>query len=527
MFDRLLALVNDLLRRVKALERREKPPPGFLRSSTLMVDPAFTTVAALKRFSTISAAMSAATAGCTIRVAPGVYVENVTFTQPGIKLIGGGQPYFASSVLLDGTVIEGVIDCDDNVGITIRDLGVDIRDTAEIDGIKSGGLDDGVFDLTVINCTLVGIAGGGAGAGHGILCQTGGRNKIRGCSIYHFYHGIALRCSFSIVSDCYIYGSQSNSVIIKSETGSGNAIHNTVTNCVLEGLAADDFQRAGPIRIQAANSGFVTKHNTVSNITVYNSGEAAVIIHAVSTAILGNVGWNNITNVSCYGGGDDPARAEFDMDTTTDNNFVNCFSLSRANGYGWRQTTDCARIRALGCIIDTSGAGQVASGSFLMWQDFGGGGGVTVAAVEGMYLLDKSAATRLIDRVQYLAGNGLCTTTAETFLRLTHSSGTGTGAVGVWIRLLLQNGDLARTYTYQIPIIRPGAVTLVATVGLIDGAAVSTAGTGGTITVTVNTATNNVANIQITASAGTIGYYYEAAIVAQNASIWIAENLAA
>lgn len=526
MFDRLQALVADLLRRVKALERREKPPPGYLRSSILMVDPAFNEVAALKRFQTISAAMTAATAGCEIRVAPGVYVENVTFTQPGIKLIGGGQPYFASSVLQDGTIIEGVIDCDDNVGLTIRDLGVDIRDTAEIDGIKSGSLDDGIFDLTVINCTLVGIAGGGAGAGHGILCQTGGRNKIRGCSIYHFYHGIALRCSFSIVSDCYIYGSQSNSVIIKSESGSGNAIHNTVTNCVLEGLAADDFQRAGPIRIQAANSGLVTKHNTVSNITVYNSGEAAIMIHAVSSAVLGNVGWNNITNVSCYGGGDDPARAEFDMDTTTDNNFVNCFSLSRAAGYGWRQTSDCARIRAIGCIIDTTGAGKRASGSFLMWQDFGAGGGVEAAVIEGLFQTDGSAnSVRLIDRFQQTAGAGLCTTTAETFLRITHTSGTGVASIHLKVIVGLQSGNGSRTYTFDVSIVRPSSATLTCT---ISTPVVTTSGTiTATLAFTADTATSNVVNLQVAASTGTVGYAYGADALAFNASIWTAENLAA
>src|SRR4030095_14032428 len=64
----------------------------YLESAVLLVDAAFTTNAATKRFATMSAAMAACVGGETVQVAPGIYNENVTFASNGVKLIGSGAP---------------------------------------------------------------------------------------------------------------------------------------------------------------------------------------------------------------------------------------------------------------------------------------------------------------------------------------------------------------------------------------------------------------------------------------------------
>jgi hypothetical protein len=107
-------------------------------TKTLYVDAGFHGKTAANRFTTISAAMTAATAGSIIHVAPGTYTENVTFSQINIKLIGAGRPSWDGTDLAGGTIIIGLINCASKRGAAVRDLGVDIRTTAQVDAIESG-----------------------------------------------------------------------------------------------------------------------------------------------------------------------------------------------------------------------------------------------------------------------------------------------------------------------------------------------------------------------------------------------------
>src|SRR5262245_4819933 len=84
-----------------ALEERAVP-------STLTVDRAFSNNAALQQYSTINAAVAAASSGDTIMVDPGLYTEVVTVNKP-LTLIGSGSA--ATSRTGDATqetVVQGV-----------------------------------------------------------------------------------------------------------------------------------------------------------------------------------------------------------------------------------------------------------------------------------------------------------------------------------------------------------------------------------------------------------------------------------
>lgn len=493
----------------------------YLKTRLFLVDAAFEGLTAAGRFLTIQAALNAATPGTTILVAPGSYTENLTFGDAGVTLMGAGQPHFDGTDLVGGTILLGTIDCNGKVGARIEDLGLDIRAATGDDAITSGTASATAIYQEFRNLILIGKGSGTVGdRGHGILCQSGGGNVVRNCKFYSWYHGVALRCSNSIVADCYFKSCLSNSVIIKSDTGSENAWNNTVANCIIDGTASGTSY-GGPVRIQSVHASYSTRYNTVANITAKNCGEAVVLIQQTA-GTCANV---MVSNVISYNGGDSAGRADFDVDTATDVHFTNCMSATRNNGYGFRNASG-SRIRALNCSSDATGAGR-STGTFDL-LDLGSGLGVDFARFQNLTFDDPSTAAVTIRRAHIIQGGGLASDgVAEDIFTLTWNSSPNSTSVAIDLLISTRNGTIAKIYHYQIIVQRPNSTTLVTAQEAIGTVGFATTGSGNSLAVTVDVATSNTAKVRVAGSGGTMAYAYQAQIVCSDVGAWTVINNAA
>lgn len=498
-----------------------------IASGLLKVDAAFNGLSAAKRFTTIAAAMTAATEGCTIEVAPGTYTENVTFSQDNITLKGLGMPHFDGTDLIGGVIIEGQINCNGKIGATVKQLGVDIRANALDDAII-GGSSAGTSPLHQRFENLIVIGKGSVTAGdrgHGILCQSGSYNHITNCVLYYWYHGVALRCSYSTVTGCNFYNCFSDAVIIKSDTGSGDASYCVIANCKSVGTTASAFDRAGPFKVEAVHASFVSRYITISNCVCLNTAEAAVLIQETA----GTVANVMVSNVIANGGGDDPSRADFDVLSASDVHFTNCMSASRAAGYGFRVRGTAVRVRAMNCSSDATGAGRSTVADTGTWDylDLGSGLGVDFARFQHM-TFDDPTGTYTIRRAHEMQGGGLATDgVAEDIFTLAWTGTPNTTSVAIELLVTLQSGTLAKIYHYHINVLRPNSSTLVTSQEAIGTAGFTTAGSGDSLVVSVDVATANTAKVRVAGSGGTVAYGYKAIIACMSVGAWTVINNAA
>jgi hypothetical protein len=484
-------------------------------TKTLYVDASFHGKTAANRFLTISTAMSAASAGSIIYVAPGTYTEDVTFSQINIKLIGAGRPSWDGSALAGGTIIIGMIDCAAKRGAAVRDLGIDIRTTAQVDAIESGT----TASTTNLGQSFHNIVAIGKGAavsldrGHGILNESGSGAMISHCKFYLWYHGIALRCSDATVSDCYFFSCLSDAVVIKSDTGSGNAWRNTITNCIIDGTTG--FSAGGPMRVQSNNASFTTRYNTISNVVANNVSEASVIIQQVA-GTCSNV---LVSNVVSYNAGDVGTRADFDIDTATDILLTNCMSANRAAGFGFRSTG--SRVRAINCSSDGTGAGRVST-TATGWDylDLGSGLGIDINRVQNVLFDRLSDAFTLRDAANFVNVKTVPNGSAVDAITCLWIGNGNTTSLVIEIMVNYESGTIARLYHYHIVIVRPNSTTLVATSEALGTAPLNTTGTGNSMSLTVDVATANTAIVKFTGSGGSAAATYSARVLSLTTSSW-------
>lgn len=496
----------------------------YLRGLIFLVDASFNGLSAANRFTTIAAAMAAATAGTTILIANGTYTEDVTFSQANISLIGSGQPYFDGTNLIGGTIIKGRINCAGKRGAKVKNLGVDVRSTAQVDAVTADAATVGTAAIyqEFESLILIGKGPVGANQGHGILCSTGGGNTIRNCKFYYWFHGVALRCSNSIVSDCYFFNCLSDSVIVKGDTGSGDAWNNTISNLVIDGDGSNAFTRAGPVRIQNVHASTTTRWITVSNVTVKNSGEGAILIQQIAGFCASMM----ISNVVSYNNGDAAIRADFDVDGATDVHFSNCMSASRAAGWGFRTQNGADRIRAMNCSSDFTGAGRVTG--VYDYLDLGSGAGVDFARIQNLTFDDPVTAAMTVRRSGLMRGAGTAASGVNSdACTITWMGSPNYTAMAFEIIFAIQSGDLGKIYHYHGVIARAGATTLKGTIEAIGTAGLAPAGSGFSLVVVLDFGVANVGRIRVSGSGGAVPYTYEARILSVNVGAWQLTNTAA
>lgn len=323
---------------------------AYLLSNVLLVDPGFTTAsAAAKRYTTISAAMSAASAGTMILVAPGVYSENITFSQNDIKLVGSGAAGYNSSgsSFGVGTIINGRVNLNSKVRCAVRDLTVNV----------SGSLLDGIISDFTTSSTpmyaelrnLVIVGSGPTAAVHGILLQTGGQNTIDNVRVYKIGHGIAIRSAYNNVSNIYAENCALSAIIVKSDTGSGNAESVNIFNVVVntgEGLI-----------VQSAHASYATRHINIANVSGFTTNTALISIQQTA----GTVELVSVTN--CQSSNNQGAsNGAFEVPGGGNEiTFAQCL-VNYPSGYGFKNGSG-TKVKLLGCSVQNSPGAKI-NGNF-------------------------------------------------------------------------------------------------------------------------------------------------------------------
>jgi hypothetical protein len=495
-------------------------------SAVRYVDPAFANEAAANRHTTITQALTAASAGDTILIAPGIYTEDLTIGADFVKLIGSGMPAYDSATgrLIGGTIVRGNIDCAARPGIVISDLGVDLYGVNTVDAITAGTTAPIDLYQTFRNLALLG--NGYNASSHAILASGGAFCTYDNIRMWYWYHGLAIRGSSNNMTNVYGYACSANTIIIKSASLSGDANYNNVANVVIDGDAADVYARGGPIRLESTDGSFNTRHNTVCNVSARNGGESTVLL---SVNGGGSVAYNAITNCSAVGGGDDPIRANYDCSGATDIAFINCYTSGRFYGYGFRARDNAARIVAIGCSSDTSGAGRFseATGGRFDWLDTAPGGGVQVATFTHLSLT-QHVAPFLVTLASEVAGLGTAVTTGAQVIATCTFSGSAGMYTSLAIELLLvsTSGGRSTTYRRTIACSRPGTSSLNAAIATSGTDLASGAGTQGTLAVTVDVATANTLKILVQGVDYNSTFAYTAHVLTDSQTVWSLVNLA-
>lgn len=326
-----------------------------LISNYLLVDPAFLGLTNAKRYTTIGAALTASTTGDTIVIAPGVYTENLTMSVAGVTLEGSGQPRFDSGTgrLVDGTVIRGTIGMSTTVGLTVRNLGVDVVGMSDPTDCISSSNNSGSVFRNFENLTLLG--NGTAGLGHGLYCG-GNHMDIRNVRVYDCYHGIAIHGSYINISNAYLYRCGGTGLIIKSK-GGVNCHHVNVNNVLLQGETTSSATRSGAIYLQSADTTDSVRYCNISNVTAKNCVNGVVNLTRLDAE--GAVSDINFVNIASDGNLDAAGVGDYWIKTGNNLAFTNCRSTNRSAGYGFRMDTgdNVGDVYLSNCLADTTGSG--------------------------------------------------------------------------------------------------------------------------------------------------------------------------
>ena len=351
---------------------------AYLSNDLYLVDASFQIASAAdKRYTTISAAIAVAPAGSTIMLAPGNYIENVTILQDDTKIIGSGAALWNSgtSTFGVGTIVTGKIDLNSKKRAMIADLTVNVSG-ALLDGITSGNVMGGSpLYHEIRNVTIV---GSGVGAlAHGFVCQAGSHITIRNVKVFQIGHAIALRCSYVNLSDVYVELAALSSVIVKSDTGSGDASHVNIGNVIIKD--------ASGVVVQSAHASYATRHVNISNVTGSATSPSLVSVEQVA-GVCQHI---NVVNCSSASNGH-ASIAAYHVYSGSDISFVNC----RANlaAYVSFRNVAGSRVSLIACGSSNAGT-TVALGAFVVGNVNGNNLNGVAMATSGNFSVPNNAFT--------------------------------------------------------------------------------------------------------------------------------------
>lgn len=337
-----------------------------LRTDVLMVDANFSAYPlAPNRYTTISAAMTAATPGQTVLVAPGIYTETVIFADHRVKLVGSGQPQYdaATGRLVGGTIIRGEVRMSNFVGLVIRDLGVDQVGVNSIDCI-SGTTEDLAVHRRFENLTLLG--NGYDALAHG-LYGNGTYGYANNIYIIDCYHGMAVHGSYWNISNMHFYRCGGTSLILKSK-GVGDLHHCNISNIILQGdpTGANYKLHAGPLMLQADDVDDSLRFINIANVAARYCVNGVIQTQVINTGVvvsdisIVNVESRNNLNLSGFG--------DFWFRQGTNISLWGCQSYDRTGGYGFNldPAGSATKIRIYGARADTTGSGTHTTGFDIM-----------------------------------------------------------------------------------------------------------------------------------------------------------------
>lgn len=473
----------------------------YLKTSVRLVDASFANSAVPNRYTTISAAMSAASAGDTIMVGPGIYTETVTFSANGVAILGSGQPRYDSATgrLLGGTIIRGRIVMGAYVGTTILDLGVDTYDgTTGVDCI--GATNPSTYaDRTYRNLTLLGK--GTADLAHGFYSIGDGTN-IDNCRIYHCHHGIAVHGSYQNISNCWMYSCGGTSLVLKAKS-TNNVRHINVSNIVMVGTDGGSSNLlAGPLAIQAEDS-LESRYINIMNVSAINCVNGAVHVVLTGTGTIADVTINNVqseSNEDLAGVGD------FRITTGTNIVLIGCGSNNRDAGYGFVQSGTAVDVRVYNSTADTSGSGAY-SGTFDVLElngDFWRPDGVILSPYSG-HTGGRVNGANSAGSISVTGANTPIAILADSRNSISNDIG---GILFVWARSATSTAGNSASYVLHVHTQYNGSpeVTSLSTLGLDTGSGASAP----SFTFSIDFATHNLRATPIGSTSGSFYFSFAA-----------------
>jgi hypothetical protein len=273
----------------------------------------------------------------------GIYRVKLVLAYDNLQIIGQKQP---DDNLQDGSIIVGLIDCNNKKNISISNLGIDAR--GRLDAADDAALTSGVAIDTVPlhhRFNHITLRGDGYNAfKHGILCQAGPDIEIKNIIVTLFYHGIAVRSSHVLVDSIQANYCGFTSVVVKSAAGLNRYTnHVTVDHVNIQGSKSVVLERGGAVMVYSEEPSSLTSNISIRNVYSVFGGTACVLIEQNKGSV------DNVTISNCYAErlADQYDRATYDVNGGSNVFFNNCTSID-SKGFGFRTRNNAVNVQVAG-----------------------------------------------------------------------------------------------------------------------------------------------------------------------------------
>jgi Pectate lyase superfamily protein len=282
----------------------------------------------------------------------GKYPVHLILKFDSLEIIGEEQPIDNWD---QGTIILGLINCNNKKNIHLENLGIDTRNRLgnnEQAGLNSGDIADSLpLNQSFTNISIIG--DGTRANKHGILCEAGSNISLKNIRVSEFFHGVAIRSSNVHAYNIIATHCGFTSVVVKSAIGKNNTVRNVfISNVLIYGDPSDPYLRGGMVLIQSFNPESRTSDVTINYINSIWGGESIVKVQQVAGEI------QNIVINKCNGlySGDTHERAAYEIDGGKNIRIENC-STADAFGVGFRSINNPQNLIVKNCFERGSKAG--------------------------------------------------------------------------------------------------------------------------------------------------------------------------
>ncbi len=279
----------------------------------------------------------------------GRFKASIQLSHDDIVIVGQKQP---SEKFLDGTIIEGKIDCNYRRNVHIQRLGIDARN--QLGDFEDAALTSGkVPDTMQLNqhFSEISIIGDGyTDFKHGILCQAGTKITMNKIIVKAFYHGIAIRSSNVQINSVKAIACGFTSVVVKSDVNKNSVTENVwIKDIDIIGHPTSLHSRGGMVMIMSNSNHSVTRKVFVNNVKSLYGGIACIKVQQVAGVVSDVV----VKNCSAkYLGGLD-GMASFDVEGGANIEFINCGS-EKSSGYAFKTSGSVINVSVInGYEIDS------------------------------------------------------------------------------------------------------------------------------------------------------------------------------
>jgi hypothetical protein len=236
-------------------------------------------------YSSIQAAVNAASDGDIIFIATGIYTGDITlYPKQYISLIGEGEGEYdgVTGFLIGGTIIRGKVDLFGSIGSSLANIGVD-QHTNNYGCVDTGFLT--IYEQLALyqrfnNLTLVGnpSVDYDVNTCHEFRCQGGAHISLDNIKCYHGAHGIAIRGSWANISNVYAQDCLYSAIIVKAIESTGDAEHVNISNFLSHNTLPTS---TGGIVIQSYDAVSKCRYVNVNNAVIERTSGSAVVVEAV------------------------------------------------------------------------------------------------------------------------------------------------------------------------------------------------------------------------------------------------------